>query len=44
MRKELTDRDAVIQMILLDRWNPHRLDKKIASHFGLTIGEVKPLS
>ena len=38
MGKGLTDRDsAIIQQIILDRWNPLRLNKKIASHFGLTI-------
>ena len=27
-------------MILVDRWNPHRLDQKIASHFTLTLDQV----
>lgn len=30
----------MIQMILTDRWNPGRLDRKIADHFELTIDEV----
>ena len=42
MGKELTDTDrAIIQQIILDRWNPLRLNKKIASHFGLTINQVR---
>ena len=42
MRKGLTDRDrAIIQQIILDRWNPLRLNKKIATHFGLTINQVR---
>ena len=42
MGKGLTDRDsAIIQQIILDRWNPLRLNKKIASHFGLTINQVR---
>ena len=41
MGKGLTDRDsAIIQQIILDRWNPLRLNKKIASHFGLTINAL----
>ena len=43
MQKELNDRNAMIQMILLDRWNPHRLDKKIASHFDLTLDQVRDI-
>ncbi len=43
MRKELNDRNAIVQMILLDRWNPHRLDKKIASHFDLTLDQVRDI-
>jgi hypothetical protein len=42
MGKELTDRErAIIQQIILDRWNPRRLNKKISSHFGLTINQVR---
>ena len=42
MGKELTDREhAIIQQIILDRWNPHRLNKKISSHFGLSINQVR---
>ena len=42
MGKGLTDRDsAIIQQIILDRWNPLRLKKKIATHFGLTINQVR---
>ncbi|MEE2833967.1 MAG: hypothetical protein VYD18_16525 [Candidatus Latescibacterota bacterium] len=29
------------QQVILDRWNPLRLNKKIASHFGLTINQVR---
>jgi hypothetical protein len=32
---------AIIQQIILNRWNPLRLNKKIASHFGLTINQVR---
>lgn len=28
-------------MVILDRWNPHRINKKIASYFGLTVHQVK---
>ena len=42
MAKELTNKErAVIQKIILDRWNPHRLNKKNASHFDLTINQVR---
>ncbi|MFP6592020.1 MAG: hypothetical protein VCE12_15995 [Candidatus Latescibacterota bacterium] len=42
MGKGLTDRDsAIIQQITLDRWNPLQLNKKIASHFDLTINQVR---
>jgi DNA-directed RNA polymerase sigma subunit (sigma70/sigma32) len=42
MGKDLTDTErAIIQQIILDRWNPLRLHKKIASHFGLTINQVR---
>ena len=44
MGKGITDRDkAIVQQIILDRWNPLRLNKKIASHFGLTINQVRHL-
>jgi hypothetical protein len=44
MGKDLTDTErAIIQQIILDRWNPLRLNKKIASHFGLTINQVRHL-
>ena len=39
---ELADTErAIIQQIILDRWNPHRLNKKISSHFGLTVNQVR---
>ena len=42
MVKDLTDTErAIIQQVILDRWNPLRLNKKIASHFGLTINQVR---
>jgi hypothetical protein len=42
MGKGITDRDkAIVQQIILDGWNPLRLNKKIASHFGLTINQVR---
>ena len=28
------------QQVILDRWNPLGLNKKIATHFGLTIKSV----
>ena len=41
MAEELTGLErAMIQMILTDRWNPSRLNRKIANHFELTIDEV----
>ena len=44
MSKGLTDRDrAIIQQVILDRWNPHRLTKKICDHFGLTINQLRHL-
>jgi len=27
--------------LILDRWNPHRINKKIANHHRLTINQVK---
>jgi hypothetical protein len=42
MSIELTDREhQIIQQLILDRWNPHRINKKIADHHGLTINQVK---
>ena len=44
MVKDLTDTErAIIQQVILDRWNPLRLNKKIATHFGLTINQVRHL-
>ena len=44
MGKDLTDTErAIIQQIILDRWNPLRHNKKIATHFGLTINQVRHL-
>ena len=41
MSVELTDREhQIIQQLILDRWNPHRINKKIADHHGLTINQV----
>ena len=31
----------IIQQLILDRWNPHRINKKIANHHKLTINQVK---
>ena len=37
MSVELTDREhQIIQQLILDRWNPHRINKKIANHHKLT--------
>ena len=42
MSIELTDREhQIIQQLILDRWNPHRINKKKANHHGLTINQVK---
>ena len=39
---KLTDLDRqIIQQCILDRWNPHRLNRKIAHHFGLTLNQVR---
>jgi len=41
MAEELTGLErAMIEMILIDLWSPHRLNRKIGSHFGLAIDEV----
>ena len=45
MSVELTDREhQIIQQLILDRWNPHRINKKIADHHRLTINQVKYVS
>ena len=36
-------KDQIIQQLILDRWNPHRTDHKIADHFGLPLEEVRRL-
>ena len=42
MGKELTDQEkSIIQMVVLDRWNPHRLTWKISNHFGLSENQVR---
>jgi hypothetical protein len=42
MSVELTDREhQIIQQLIMDRWNPHRINKKIADHHKLTINQVK---
>jgi hypothetical protein len=42
MSDHLTDTEkAIVQQVRLDKWNPHRLDRKIASHFAMTIDEVR---
>jgi hypothetical protein len=42
MSVELTEREhQIIQQLILDRWNPHRINKKIANHHRLTINQVK---
>ena len=42
MSVELTDREhQIIQQLILDRWNPHRINKKIVDHHRLTINQVK---
>ena len=39
---ELTDQEkSIIQMIVLDRWNPNRLTWKISNHFGLSANQVR---
>ena len=39
---KLTDLDRqIIQQCILDRWNPHRLNRKIAHHFGLPLNQVR---
>ena len=42
MTKELTTQEhEIIQQLILDRWNPHRINQKIANHFGLSINQVR---
>lgn len=42
MPRQLTDIEReIIHMLVLDRWNPHRINRKIASHFGLTVDQVR---
>ncbi|SVC87630.1 uncharacterized protein METZ01_LOCUS340484, partial [marine metagenome] len=42
MAKELSDQErAIVQMSILDRWNRHRLTKKISDHFGLSVNKVR---
>ena len=42
MSVELTNREhQIIQQLILDRRNQHRINKKIANHHGLTINQVK---
>ena len=44
MAKRLTDQErAIVQMAILDRWNPHRLTKKICDTFGLSVNKVRHL-
>ena len=32
---------AIVQQAILDRWNPHRLTKKICDTFGLSVNQVR---
>ena len=42
MGKDLTDTErAIVRQVILDRWNPLRLNKKTVSHVGLTINQVR---
>ncbi len=42
MGKELTTQEhEIIQQLILDRWNPHRINQKIANHFGLSVNQVR---
>jgi hypothetical protein len=42
MDKELTTQECeIIQQLILDRWNPHRINQKIANHFGLSVNQVR---
>ena len=44
MRPVTTDiKDQIIQQLILDRWNPHSIDHKIANHFGLPLEEVRKI-
>jgi hypothetical protein len=38
----LTEQErAIVQQAILDRWNPHRLTKKICDTFGLSVNQVR---
>jgi len=42
MDKPLTSQEhEIIQQLILDRWNPHRINMKIANHFGLSVNQVR---
>jgi hypothetical protein len=42
MSKELTMQEhEIIQQLILDRWNPHRINQKIANHFDLSVNQVR---
>jgi hypothetical protein len=42
MDKPLTTQEhEIIQQLILDRWNPHRINQKIANHFGLSVNQVR---
>ena len=42
MGKELTTQEReIIQQLILDRWNPHRINQKIANHFDLSVNQVR---
>ena len=42
MSEGVTDQEQqIIQMMILDRWNPGRINEKIANHFGLTKNQVR---
>ncbi len=44
MAEELSAQEqAIVQMAILDRWNPQRLTKKICDHFGLSVNKVRHL-
>jgi hypothetical protein len=42
MSSKVTDRERqIVQMMILDRWNPGRINEKIASHFCLTKNHIR---
>ena len=42
MDKVLTSQEhEIIQQLILDRWNPHRISQKISNHFGLSVNQVR---